>query len=81
MSAPSNLNAIPDYAVLPDLPLGDDERAELTGNVWDQLVTGNGDVEEFLDVFAEDFELSEEQLVSSEMTADFAWSLNCPACQ
>ncbi|WP_458689500.1 DUF6891 domain-containing protein [Nocardia tengchongensis] len=62
MSASSNPNAIPDYAVLPDLPLGDDERAELTAEIWAWFVTGNEDVEEFLDVFAEDFELTEEQL-------------------
>ncbi|WP_309227642.1 MULTISPECIES: DUF6891 domain-containing protein [unclassified Mycolicibacterium] len=65
MSAPSNPNAIPDYAVLPDLPLDADERAELIGIVWVQLVTGNGDVEEFLETYAEDYELTEEQLTAA----------------
>ncbi|MUL80702.1 hypothetical protein FZI95_02715 [Mycobacterium sp. CBMA247] len=65
VSAPSNPNAIPDYAVLPDLPLDADERAELIGIVWVQLVTGNGDVEEFLETYAEDYELTEEQLTAA----------------
>ncbi|MGV0812317.1 hypothetical protein ABQF34_10180 [Mycolicibacterium boenickei] len=65
MSAPSNPNAIPAYAVLPDLPLDADERAALTGNIWDQLVTGNDDVDEFIDIFAEDYELTEEQLTAA----------------
>lgn len=65
MNVPSNPNAIPDYAALPDLPLDADEHAELTDNIWSQLVTGNGDVEEFLDIYAEDYELTEEQLTAA----------------
>jgi hypothetical protein len=65
VSAPSNLNAIPDYAVLPDLPLDADERAELIEGIWGQLVTGNDDVEEFVEVFAEDYQLTEEQLTAA----------------
>jgi hypothetical protein len=65
VSAPSYPNAIPDYAVLPDLPLDDDERTELIGNIWDELVTGKDDVGEFLEVFAEDYELTDEQLTAA----------------
>ncbi|WP_441960102.1 DUF6891 domain-containing protein [Mycolicibacterium houstonense] len=65
VSAPLYPNAIPDYAVLPDLPIDADERAELIAGIWGQLVTGNDDAEDFLDVYAEDYELSEEQLTSA----------------
>lgn len=65
MSALLYPNTIPDYAVLPDLPLDADERTELIGNIWEQLVTGNGDVEDFVEVFAEDYDLPEEQLTAA----------------
>lgn len=65
MSAPSDPNVIPDYAALPDSQLGTDEHAELIHTIWSQLVTGNGDVEEFLEIYAEDYELTEEQLTAA----------------
>ncbi|MCG7606407.1 MULTISPECIES: DUF6891 domain-containing protein [Mycobacterium] len=65
MSAPSNPNMIPAYAALPVLPLDDGDRANLTSEIWGRLVTGNDDVEEFLDIYAEDYELTEEQLTTA----------------
>lgn len=62
VSAPSNPNTIPDYATLPDLPVDDDERAELRDQIWSRLVTGNDDVEEFIEIYGEDHELTEHQL-------------------
>lgn len=62
MSAPSNPNVIPDYAALPDLPLDDEGRATLTSEIWRMLVTGNDSIEDFLDISAEDYELTKEQL-------------------
>ena len=65
MSAPSNPNAIPEYAVLPDLPLGEDDRSQLTAEIWALLVKGVGDVEDLLEVAAESYDLSEEQLTAA----------------
>ncbi len=65
MSAPSNPNVIPAYATLPDLSLDDEDRATLTSEIWGMLVTGNDDVEEFLEIYAEDYELTDEQLTAA----------------
>lgn len=51
--------------MLPPLELDADERAELIDQVWAMLVTGNGEVEEFLDIYAEDYDLTEEQLTAA----------------
>lgn len=66
LSAPSNPNAIPPYAVLPDLPLDAAEQRELIGNIWDQLVTGDDDVDEFVEIWADSYDgLTEEQLAAA----------------
>ena len=62
MSALSDPNAFPPYAVLPELPLDEDDRAELGRQIWDQLITGRDDVDDFIDFYGEDYELTEEQL-------------------
>ncbi|QKT11804.1 DUF6891 domain-containing protein [Rhodococcus sp. W8901] len=62
MSALSNPNAIPPYAVLPDLPLDEDGRAEVTRQIWDQLISGRGDADDFIDFYGDDYDLTEEQL-------------------
>lgn len=58
-------NAIPHYAVIPDLPIDTDDRDELSRQIWGTLVTGNDDVEDFLEVYAEDYDLTEEQLTAA----------------
>ncbi|MDF3337436.1 hypothetical protein P3H80_08390 [Mycolicibacterium septicum] len=65
MSASSNPNAVPAHATLPDVPLDAEDRATLTSEIWGMLVTGNDDVEEFLEIYAEDYELTEEQLTTA----------------
>lgn len=65
MSASSNPNAVPAHATLPDLQLDAEDRATLTSEIWGMLVTGNDDVEEFLEIYAEDYELTEEQLTTA----------------
>lgn len=65
MSAPLNPNALPDYAALPELPLDEEDRATLTSEIWGMLVTGNDDVEEFLGIYADDYELTEDQLTAA----------------
>ena len=65
MNAPVDPNAIPDYAVLPDLPLDADERGELTDAIWSQLVTGNDDYEEFMELHEGEYELTEEQMTAA----------------
>jgi hypothetical protein len=65
VSTPINPNAMPDDAELPNLPLGDDERNELREQIWARLVTGNDDVDEFLEIYSEDYELTEEQLTAA----------------
>ncbi len=62
MSALSNPNVIPSYATLPALPLDEDDRTELIRQIWDQLITGRGDVDDFVDSYSEDYELTDEQL-------------------
>ncbi|SDD40456.1 DUF6891 domain-containing protein [Rhodococcus tukisamuensis] len=62
MSALSNPNTLPPYATLPELPLDEDGRAELTGQIWDQLITGRGDADDFIDIYSEDYDLTDEQL-------------------
>ncbi|AQA21371.1 hypothetical protein BTZ20_0713 [Rhodococcus sp. MTM3W5.2] len=62
MSALSNPNTFPPYATLPDLPLDEDGRAELTRRIWDQLITGRGDADEFIDTYGADYDLTDEQL-------------------
>ncbi|MDH6679373.1 hypothetical protein M2284_003595 [Rhodococcus sp. LBL1] len=58
----SNPNAIPPYAALPDLPLDEDDRAELSRHIWDLLITGRDDADDFIDFYGEDYDLTEEQL-------------------
>ena len=65
MSASSTPNAVPAHATLPDLQLDAEDRATLTSEIWGMLVTGNDDVEEFLEIYAEDYELTEEQLTTA----------------
>ncbi|EME20432.1 DUF6891 domain-containing protein [Rhodococcus triatomae] len=66
MSAVSNNpNEIPPYATLPELPLDEDGRTELTQQIWEYLVTGRDDVDDFVDIHGEDHELTEEQLAAA----------------
>jgi len=62
VSAWPNPNVFPPYAVLPELPLDEDDRAELGRDIWGQLITGRDDVDDFIDFYGEDYELTEEQL-------------------
>ncbi|CAM3219125.1 cAMP-binding protein [Prescottella defluvii] len=62
MSALSDPNTLPPYAILPDLPLDEDDRTELGQQIWAQLVTGRDDVDDFIDFYSEDYDLTEEQL-------------------
>lgn len=66
MSAESkNPNEIPPYAVLPELPLDEEARTDLTQEIWDLLITGQGDVDEFIDIYGDDYELTEDQLTAA----------------
>lgn len=62
MSALSNPNTLPPYATLPDLPLDAADREELARQIWDQLITGRGDADDFVDSYSEDYDLTDEQL-------------------
>ncbi|MGW4531726.1 DUF6891 domain-containing protein [Nocardia sp. NPDC004340] len=62
MSALSNPNTLPPYATLPDLPLDAAGREELAGQIWDQLIAGRGDADDFVDSYSEDYDLTDEQL-------------------
>ncbi|WP_430334501.1 DUF6891 domain-containing protein [Rhodococcus sp. ACT016] len=62
MSALSNPNTFPPYAILPDLPLDEDDRAELTQQIWALLITGRDDVDDFVDLYGDDYDLTDEQL-------------------
>ncbi|TJZ76036.1 hypothetical protein FCG67_18640 [Rhodococcus oryzae] len=62
MSALSNPNTFPPYATLPDLPLDEDGRVELTRQIWDQLIAGRGDADDFIDTYGPDYDLTDEQL-------------------
>ncbi|QBJ96000.1 hypothetical protein ERC79_08460 [Rhodococcus sp. ABRD24] len=62
MSELSYPNTFPTYAVLPELPLDEDGRAELSRLIWDLLITGRGDIDDFIDFYGEDYDLTEEQL-------------------
>lgn len=62
MSAWFDPNAVPPFAVLPELPLDEDERTELLQDIWGLLVSGRGEVDDFIDMHGEDYELTEEQL-------------------
>ncbi|MEU1426362.1 hypothetical protein ABZ412_04700 [Nocardia sp. NPDC005746] len=62
MSALSNPNTLPPYATLPDLPLDAADREELARQIWDQLITGRGDADDFVDSYGEDYDLTDEQL-------------------
>nr|WP_257017527.1 MULTISPECIES: hypothetical protein [unclassified Rhodococcus (in: high G+C Gram-positive bacteria)] len=61
----NNPNVIPPYAVLPDLLVEEDGRAELTQQIWDQLVTGRDDVDDFIDTYGEDYDLTDDQLAAA----------------
>ncbi|NKS63598.1 hypothetical protein GS966_05910 [Rhodococcus hoagii] len=65
VSAWSDPNAFPPYAVLPDLPLDEDERTDLCRDIWSLLITGRGDVDDFIDFHGDDYELTEKQLESA----------------
>lgn len=58
----SNPNTIPPYAVLPDLPLDEDDRAELSRHIWNLLITDRDDADDFIDFYGDDYDLTEEQL-------------------
>lgn len=62
MSALSNPNTLPPYATLPELPLDEDGRAELTRQIWDQLITGRDDADDFIDIYGDEYDLTDEQL-------------------
>jgi hypothetical protein len=62
VSAARDPNIIPDYATLPDLPIADDERADLREQIWARLVVGDDDAEDFVENYGEDYELTDEQL-------------------
>jgi hypothetical protein len=65
VSAPLNPNALPDDATLPDLPMSADEATELRDQIWAGLVGGRDDAEEFIEIYGEDYELSEAQLAAA----------------
>lgn len=52
MSAPTNPNALPPYAVLPELGLDSDEQRSLIKAIWAQLITGSDDLDEFVEHYA-----------------------------
>jgi hypothetical protein len=61
----NNPNVIPPYAVLPELSLDEGGRAELTQQIWDHLITGRDDVDDFVDIYGEDYDLTDDELTSA----------------
>ncbi|WP_433604759.1 DUF6891 domain-containing protein [Prescottella agglutinans] len=61
----SNPNTMPPYAVLPDLPLDEDDRAELSRHIWNLLITDRDDADDFIDFYGDDYDLTEEQLAAA----------------
>lgn len=64
-TVPNNPNVIPSYAVLPALPIDADGRAELTEQIWGHLITGRDDVDEFIDMYGDDHDLTEDQFTAA----------------
>ncbi|WP_137873896.1 hypothetical protein [Rhodococcus sp. Q] len=63
--ASNNPNTIPPYATLPTLALDEDGRAELTQQIWEQLITGRDDVDDFIDIYGEEYDLTDDQLAAA----------------
>ncbi|CRK49652.1 conserved hypothetical protein [Rhodococcus sp. RD6.2] len=61
----NNPNVIPPYATLPDLALDEDARAELTQQIWEQLITGRDDVDDFIDIYGDEYDLTDDQLAAA----------------
>lgn len=61
----NNPNLIPPYATLPVLALDEDDRAELTQQIWEQLITGRDDVDDFIDIYGEEYDLTDDQLAAA----------------
>jgi hypothetical protein len=61
----NNPNLIPPYATLPVLTLDEDDRAELTQQIWEQLITGRDDVDDFIDIYGEEYDLTDDQLAAA----------------
>lgn len=60
------MNRRPERAILPaTLPLSSEQHAELTDSIWQQLILGRDDADEFIEIYAEDYDLGKRVLLKN----------------